>query len=642
MSNNKNKQRILKPAVDRMYAERNRSIIIGLTGRTGAGCSTVAKILSKKKLRDMDLHDFKTMDFNNAEERKYRIIRNFMDEEKRWEGFTVIQASTIIFSYIQEEDKKKVIDFIKKMFEEGGISYGKNIEEEFKDIFFDKKLEKNLEYYTEKMKEKQNEFRKKVERYTCCDENGHDSNFYSYFMQKIGNNVRSSGSVLSSKYEIGHETIIAEKIDKIIEKYVLEDKVRICIDAFRNPFEIQYFRDRYRSFYVFAVNTEDEDRRARLNLKYKELEGLDAIEYPNQTNTNYDIFFHQNISACLEIADVYIYNPNVDNHKYYELTEQLLKYIALMLQPGIVTPTHLERCMQLAFNAKYNSGCLSRQVGAVVTGSDFSVRSVGWNDVPKGQIPCNLRCVEDYCENKDSESFSEFELSDKMFDDVMYNINEKISKKKEEATDGLLTGDKLYSFCFKSIYNGLKGDRNQVHTRALHAEENAFLQIAKYGGAEVQGGKLFTTASPCELCSKKAYQLGIRQIYYIDPYPGISKKHILSFGKMGNPEMILFKGAIGNAYISLYSQRMPYKDELELYTGISVKECAEEVKKKNDSNEEKKKDQTNCIKKSIDQIWKLHVEGKTVNQIAKECGETRKFVKRMIRRIEKKNADSLC
>ena len=28
------------------------------------------------------------------------------------------------------------------------------------------------------------------------------------------------------------------------------------------------------------------------------------------------------------------------------------------------------------------------------------------------------------------------------------------------------------------------------------------LQIAKYGGAKIQGGKLFTTASPCELCSK--------------------------------------------------------------------------------------------------------------------------------------------
>ena len=107
--------------------------------------------------------------------------------------------------------------------------------------------------------------------------------------------------------------------------------------------------------------------------------------------------------------------------------------------------------------------------------------------------------------------------------------------------------------------NGNK-DKNQVHTRSLHAEENAFLQIAKYGGASIQGGKLFTTASPCELCAKKAYQLGIKEIYYIDPYPGLSTRHILSFGKSDNPKMILFKGAIGNAYISMYSSRIPYKD----------------------------------------------------------------------------------
>ena len=32
----------------------------------------------------------------------------------------------------------------------------------------------------------------------------------------------------------------------------------------------------------------------------------------------------------------------------------------------------------------------------------------------------------------------------------------------------------------------------------------------------------------------------------------MSKKHILSFGATDNPEMILFQGAIGNAYISAY------------------------------------------------------------------------------------------
>ncbi|WP_235846252.1 deaminase [Morganella psychrotolerans] len=66
------------------------------------------------------------------------------------------------------------------------------------------------------------------------------------------------------------------------------------------------------------------------------------------------------------------------------------------------------------------------------------------------------------------------------------------------------------------MFHQKKKENNQVHTRSLHAEENAFLQISKYGGTGVQHGSLYTTASPCELCAKKAYQLGIKEIVFID------------------------------------------------------------------------------------------------------------------------------
>ena len=83
---------------------------------------------------------------------------------------------------------------------------------------------------------------------------------------------------------------------------------------------------------------------------------------------------------------------------------------------------------------------------------------------------------------------------------------------------------------------------------------------------------LFTTASCCELCAKKAYQLGIRKIYYIDTYPGISNEHILGSGpKDHRPEMILFKGAVGRAYINLYNPFMSLKDEIETLSGVEVK-----------------------------------------------------------------------
>ncbi|WP_407675469.1 hypothetical protein [Paraburkholderia sabiae] len=87
--------------------------------------------------------------------------------------------------------------------------------------------------------------------------------------------------------------------------------------------------------------------------------------------------------------------------------------------------------------------------------------------------------------------------------------------------------------------------------------------MAKYGGQSILGGYLFTTASPCELCAKKAYQLGIRKIYYIDPYPGIATNHVLASGTQ-RPELSLFEGAIGAAYHDLYQPVMSYKDELPL------------------------------------------------------------------------------
>ena len=109
-----------------------------------------------------------------------------------------------------------------------------------------------------------------------------------------------------------------------------------------------------------------------------------------------------------------------------------------------------------------------------------------------------------------------------------------------------------------------------MHTRSLLAEENAFLQLAKYGSEGIDGGYLFTTASPCELCAKKAYQLGISKIFYIDIYPGISFSHIIQAGER-KIDLIQFKGVIGRAYESLYNPIFPLKDEIEYLTDVSIK-----------------------------------------------------------------------
>jgi deoxycytidylate deaminase len=285
-----------------------------------------------------------------------------------------------------------------------------------------------------------------------------------------------------------------------------------------------------------------------------------------------------------------LYKSSINENLNCFLTreEQVMKFISLILQPGLITPSSSERNMQIANTAKLNSGCISRKVGAVITDENYYVKSTGWNDVAKGHTPCNLREVNDFIESKidaeelnNNQHYSNFEkgeiskLSDyKYKNDIPGNFKDAlIDYFEEDYINNVQHLDgKNCSFCFKTIHNHYEGEANQVHTRSLHAEENAMLQITKLGGQGVKNGILFTTASPCELCSKKAYQLGIKKIYFIDPYPGISNDQILKGGKFDDrPKMVPFSGAIGNAYQKFYEPFMSYKDEISLTLDLKPK-----------------------------------------------------------------------
>ena len=408
-------------------------------------------------------------------------------------------------------------------------------------------------------------------------------------LQLVGDNLRKSGDPLSSQADPDKFYILPDRVGLLIHAIktlqTLQGKpTYIVLDALRNPFEILYFRERFASFYLVAITTENSDRERRLaHIGYSssQIAEYDKKEYPEKSRplAGYEAFTSQNIQSCLEKADIYIRNigntapqqePNLN-----DFTSQLIRYFSLMIHPGITTPTRMERCMQIAFSARANSGCISRQVGAAVTDKHDSVKAVGWNDVPAGQVPCLLRRATDLIDNSDEAAFSDYEYKNKDFRKQVEGSYKQFTLVNMEGRSS--------SFCFKSEYNALPGgDNNQVHTRSLHAEENAFLQLAKYGGDGIEGGNLYTTASPCELCAKKAFQLGIKNIFYIDPYPGISLDHILKSGvKSSRPVVDLFQGAVGQAYHRLYDPILPYKDELKALMEGSEETLPKEVAAKN-------------------------------------------------------------
>lgn len=558
-------------ALGRIFKETSEFIIIGLTGRTGSGCTTAAEILSKENISIPEKSSFYTA---TNDKLKYKIIRNYININ--WKQFIKIQMRDVITGILLELNYSQLIELISKssgdeikIIEKKLIRFKQDYEaahnkiKTYKAMPEDQKNQKKdmaWEIYFEYLPEFCIKFKETLQ-------NKLGIGTYTSLYQYIGDNIRASGSANNIDFDADKIFTLPKIVNQLIK--VIRGRnangAYIVIDAIRNPFEAVYFHQRYSGFYLISINTPNDERLKHLRNSHKfsekQIAALDKKEYPEKLSGKH-IYTSQNIQKCIEISDIHINNPDRQEFNTNELKFQLSWYISLILHPGLVTPTAIERGMQLAYSAKLNSGCISRQVGAVVTDKNYSVKAVGWNSTPEGQTPCQLRSADDLLGGGENEIYSNYERTDKNFQKVMQNTFEN------KINPSLLIGRPL-SYCFKDIQNEIDGEKNQVHTRSLHAEENAFLQIAKYGGEAIKGGVLFTTASPCELCAKKAYQLGIKKVVFIDPYPGISKQHILSAGT-NSPELILFRGAIGRAYHRLYQPLLAYKDELKMLTGYVV------------------------------------------------------------------------
>ncbi|GHT38675.1 deoxycytidylate deaminase [Bacteroidia bacterium] len=565
-----------------LYQNREEFIIIGLTGRTGAGCSTVSKWFSVPKTEfDNNYTDLENP--NSNDKRKYKICYDFL--KQKWEPFYILKYSKVL-SWIAYKEKLENFD---QLFENAKID-------------FDERFP-NLDFKQERIKInslKANTTFTDIKNLENEDKNLENKNIFNFFqstkfntfhttfqnslkcesernriiiLHTFCNQIRKGGCFsCPPQPDLGGIYTIAEDINKIIKGYKKQKKnepCRVIIDSFRNPFEIIYFRERYSAFYSLAVNPDEDIREKKLKKEYgdnyKEIVDLDNIEYGDKNNRK--DFFKQNVQQCIQMSDLHLSFLEETKTYPFTITQQIVIFYSLMLHPGLVTPSSQERCMQIAYTAKYNSGCISRQVGAVITDKNYSIKSIGWNNTPEKQTPCLLRNAHDFFDSKETEGvYSYYERTDDTFLKELKKYFDFQDSTKINSLEGLHC-----AYCFKDIQNSIKEGKNQVHTRSLHAEENAMLQLTKYGGQGIEGGYLFTTASPCELCSKKAYQLGINRVYYIDPYPGISKDHILHSGSL-KIKLVLFTGAIGKAYHKLYEPFMAHKDEIYIRTDIDVKD----------------------------------------------------------------------
>lgn len=71
--------------------------------------------------------------------------------------------------------------------------------------------------------------------------------------------------------------------------------------------------------------------------------------------------------------------------------------------------------------------------------------------------------------------------------------------------------------CLRDELGIPSGQRHEL-CRGLHAEQNAILQAALHG-VSLKDAVIYTTHQPCVLCAKMIINVGIKKIYYIEPYP---------------------------------------------------------------------------------------------------------------------------
>lgn len=628
--------------MDQLYALRNDFAIIGITGRNGSGCSEISKLLANPEYINSVIskypeHDSETSD---VDELKYQICLRYLKYKENWKPFKVIKYVDVLFYHLmyeacsQTNDINEAIDNFKTII----FSFPSSGERRFSQIDDDKlslneiinkivglnyelfndynceTLEKCLkskeaedisDHYFNTISLTSDNFFKKLKEYNFTKT--------KTLIHDLACNLRSNGKV-KFEYDCSNNVdncyLVAKTINRLIKSFrKVNNHGRIVIDSLKNSLELVYFKERYAAFYCIATNKLEMERKeynintitglitneVDSHIKYNEV--IDAVEYKGK-EVNKGEFSSPDVENCIQKSDYHIFwsgnFPIHENHlngyteKDVNLDRQLVKFVALLFQPGLITPTPQERTMQVAYNAKVNSGCISRQVGAVITDESHSVKAIGWNDVARYQLPCNLRNLEDLVAGRNMNHFSDFENGlDGSYPDGI-TFKEKVTAIFPTDLEDKLQG-KNCSFCFKTCHNVFEGNENQVHTRSLHAEENAMLQITKYGGQGVKGGNLYTTASPCELCSKKAFQLGIKNIYYIDPYPGIATTHILKSAKEreNNPTLIMFRGAVGRGFHKLYEPLMAYKDELNIRADLHPKLGQIDLIKKLTGNKDK-------------------------------------------------------
>ncbi|MCX4245985.1 deaminase, partial [Paraliomyxa miuraensis] len=285
----------------------------------------------------------------------------------------------------------------------------------------------------------------------------------------------------------------------------------------------------------------------------------------------------QKVRKTLHLSDFFVAN---DNQSEKMLGDELWRFLQAVTGQEIVRPHQDEKGMQAAWSAALRSSCMSRQVGAAIVSKQGELLSVGTNDPPspKGGLYADggepdHRCFkwpsdDPHCRNDRKKK----EIYQEIFEKLQ---STKITPKNidQEVEAPLLAP----AASIEDLVKALKSTRIRdliEFSRAIHAEMDALLAIAREGTAKSEGATLYCTTYPCHSCARHIVAAGINEVVYIEPYDKSLANELHSdavrdvsvvdqpVDRKNDPRVVfrLFGGVAPRRFTALFEKRRDLKD----------------------------------------------------------------------------------
>lgn len=238
----------------------------------------------------------------------------------------------------------------------------------------------------------------------------------------------------------------------------LDPEKHYVIDSVRHPSEIQVLRRRA-DFILAAVRAPERLRFERMKQRGRERDPKSFEDFLTleTREAGSGTTSDQQLDGAIALADAVLENTGPIKMLHDQIRELLLEFSKKQARPDWDS-----YFMGIAKVVALRSNCIKRKVAAVIV-KDKRIISTGYNGTPRGV----KNCTEGGCPR--------------------CNAIDASGKGLEE--------------CLCS-----------------HAEENAIVQSA-YHGVSIGGSVLYTTFSPCLICTKMIINAGIREVIYNVSYP---------------------------------------------------------------------------------------------------------------------------